>query len=60
MNTAEAMTRGVRSSWGEYEERRESKNGGDSGIRTRDLCDANAALSQLSYIPTDSQYASVL
>ena len=24
---------------------------GDSGIRTRDLCVANAALSQLSYIP---------
>ena len=26
--------------------------GGDRGIRTPDLCDANAALSQLSYIPT--------
>ncbi len=25
--------------------------GGDRGIRTPDLCDANAALSQLSYIP---------
>ena len=25
--------------------------GGDDEIRTRDLCDANAALSQLSYIP---------
>ena len=28
--------------------------GGDRGIRTPNLCDANAALSQLSYIPTDS------
>ena len=27
-------------------------SGGDRGIRTPDLCDANAALSQLSYIPT--------
>ncbi len=27
---------------------------GDRGIRTPDLCDANAALSRLSYIPTDS------
>ncbi len=27
--------------------------GGDRGIRTPNLCDANAALSQLSYIPTD-------
>ena len=26
--------------------------GGDRGIRTPDLCDANAALSLLSYIPT--------
>ncbi len=26
--------------------------GGDRGIRTPDLSDANAALSQLSYIPT--------
>ena len=26
-------------------------NGGDGGIRTHDLCDANAALSQLSYTP---------
>jgi hypothetical protein len=26
-------------------------HGGDRGIRTPDLCDANAALSQLSYIP---------
>ena len=26
--------------------------GGDRGTRTPDLCDANAALSQLSYIPT--------
>jgi hypothetical protein len=25
--------------------------GGDRGIRTPDFCDANAALSQLSYIP---------
>ncbi len=25
--------------------------GGDRGIRTPNLCDANAALSQLSYIP---------
>ena len=25
--------------------------GGDRGIRTPDLCDANAALSRLSYIP---------
>ncbi len=29
------------------------KNGGDRGIRTPDLGDANAALSQLSYIPTE-------
>ena len=28
-----------------------SNNGGDRGIRTPHLCDANAALSQLSYIP---------
>lgn len=28
------------------------KNNGDNGIRTRGLCVANAALSQLSYIPT--------
>ena len=28
------------------------KVGGDSGTRTRNLRDANAALSQLSYIPT--------
>ena len=28
--------------------------GGDRGIRTPDLCDANAALSQLSYIPSGS------
>jgi hypothetical protein len=27
-------------------------HGGDRGIRTPDLCDANAALSLLSYIPT--------
>ncbi len=30
-------------------------NGGDRGIRTPDLCDANAALSLLSYIPTLSR-----
>ena len=30
--------------------------GGDRGIRTPDLCDANAALSQLSYIPTPQDY----
>ena len=30
--------------------------GGDRGIRTPDLCDANAALSQLSYIPTGFVY----
>ncbi len=30
--------------------------GGDRGIRTPDLCDANAALSQLSYIPWSSDY----
>ena len=29
-------------------------SGGDKGIRTPDLCDANAALSQLSYIPIKS------
>ena len=29
--------------------------GGDRGIRTPDLCDANAALSQLSYIPERQQ-----
>ena len=28
--------------------------GGDRGIRTPDLCDANAALSQLSYIPAST------
>ena len=27
--------------------------GGDEGTRTPDLCDANAALFQLSYIPTE-------
>ncbi len=30
---------------------------GDRGIRTPDLCDANAALSQLSYIPTPPNYS---
>ena len=30
-----------------------SSNGGDEGDRTPDLCIANAALSQLSYTPTD-------
>jgi site-specific DNA recombinase len=30
--------------------------GGDRGIRTPDLCDANAALSQLSYIPSTEFY----
>jgi site-specific DNA recombinase len=30
--------------------------GGDRGIRTPDLRDANAALSQLSYIPNENQY----
>ena len=29
--------------------------GGDRGIRTPDLCDANAALSQLSYIPANAK-----
>ena len=29
------------------------KNNGDNGIRTRGLCVANAALSQLSYVPID-------
>ena len=32
--------------------RRRGKAGGDSGTRTRNLGIANAALSQLSYIPT--------
>ena len=31
--------------------------GGDSGTRTRNLGDANAALSQLSYIPTQRDYS---
>ena len=31
--------------------------GGDRGIRTPDLCDANAALSQLSYIPSSPNYS---
>jgi hypothetical protein len=31
-------------------------NGGPEGIRTLDLCDANAALSQLSHEPTKYQY----
>jgi hypothetical protein len=31
-------------------------NGGDRGIRTPDLRDANAALSQLSYIPVAIKY----
>ena len=35
-------------------DRRYVNIGGDRGIRTPDLCDANAALSQLSYIPTGS------
>ena len=29
------------------------KNNGDNGIRTPGLCVANAALSQLSYVPID-------
>ena len=33
-------------------------HGGDRGIRTPNLCDANAALSQLSYIPANSILAS--
>ena len=28
---------------------------GDDGIRTRDLCVANATLSQLSYVPVNNQ-----
>src|SRR5215204_3685054 len=31
------------------------KSGGDEGTRTPDPCDANAVLSQLSYIPTGSE-----
>lgn len=31
------------------------KVGGENGDRTHDLCIANAALSQLSYFPTDSE-----
>ena len=31
-------------------------SGGDRGIRTPDLRDANAALSQLSYIPVTQYY----
>ena len=30
-------------------------SGGDDGIRTHDLCSAIAALSQLSYIPTETR-----
>lgn len=30
------------------------KNRGDNGIRTRDLCVANATLSQLSYVPVQT------
>lgn len=38
--------------WDKCDERRlYTLNGGDDGIRTHDLCVANAALSQLSYIP---------
>src|SRR3990170_1449562 len=39
--------------------RGKTKAGGDSGTRTRNLCHAKAALSQLSYIPTcfDYRYA---
>ena len=33
-----------------------TKAGGDSGTRTRNLCHAKAALSQLSYIPTCFDY----
>jgi hypothetical protein len=31
--------------------KKQGNYGGDRGTRTLDLCDANAALSQLSYIP---------
>ena len=31
-----------------------SKFSGDNGIRTRDLCVANATLSQLSYVPVQT------
>ena len=31
---------------------------GDNGIRTRDLCVANATLSQLSYVPATAVYYS--
>ena len=34
-------------------------SGGDRGIRTPNLCDANAALSQLSYIPISSMIATL-
>ena len=33
-----------------------ASSNGDNGIRTRDLCVANAALSQLSYIPMSNFY----
>ena len=35
------------------------RNNGDNGIRTRDLCVANAALSQLSYIPANTFYYNI-
>jgi hypothetical protein len=35
-----------------WTEHKRKKNGGDEGARTPDLSIANAALSQLSYIPT--------
>ena len=33
------------------------RNGGDEGIRTLDLCVANASLSHLSYIPTQKKHS---
>lgn len=34
----------------------QDRKNGDSGTRTRDLCVANAPLSQLSYIPISGLY----
>jgi hypothetical protein len=47
------LRKGVLDSPTAVEKQPSKKGNGDRGIRTPDLCDANAALSQLSYIPTE-------
>ncbi len=52
INAARVGASSLKAHWWQGREALESRDG-DRGIRTPDLCDANAALSQLSYIPVD-------